>query len=77
MEESKIINEVYLKRKNQGINKEKLSQRIQNELLQKKKKRENKNQYITAQYLVKNNRERQKSYSSYKHKIRIANKLID
>ena len=39
MEESKIINEVYLKRKNQGINKEKLSQRVQNELLQKKKKR--------------------------------------
>ena len=77
MEESKIINEVYLKRKKQGINKEKLSQRIQNELLQKKKKRENANQYISAQSLVKNNRERQKSYSSYKHKIRIANKLIE
>ena len=54
-----------------------MSQRVQNELLQKKKKRENANQYISAQSLVKNNREKQKSYSSYKHKIRIANKLID
>ena len=54
MEESKIINEVYLKRKNQGINKEKLSQRVQNELLQKKKKREYSNQNINEQSLVKN-----------------------
>ena len=69
MEESKIINEVYLKRKNQGLSKEKLSQRIYNELLQKKKRRENTHQYISAQILVKNNRERQKSYSSYKQKL--------
>ena len=74
MEESKIINEVYLKRKNQGLSKEKLSQRIYNELLQKKKRRENTHQYISAQILVKNNRERQKSYSSYKHKLQISNK---
>ncbi len=77
MEESKIINEVYLKRKNQGLSKEKLSQRIYNELLQKKKRRENTHQYISAQILVKNNRERQKSYSSYKHKLQKSNKLIE
>ena len=37
IEERNIINEVYLKRKNQGLFKEKLKQRIYNELLEKKK----------------------------------------
>ena len=37
IDERNIINEVYLKRKNQGLFKEKLRQRIYNELFEKKK----------------------------------------
>ena len=38
--EKKVIEEVIIKKKKQGINKEKLSEKIKNELLNKKKRRD-------------------------------------
>ena len=75
--EKKIIEEVVIKKKKQGLSKEKVNERIQNELLKKKKRREATHQYLSAQLLVKNYREKQKSYSAYKKKLPALNKLVN
>jgi hypothetical protein len=38
-------------------------------MLNRKKRRDEKEQYLTAQKLVKNYREKQKSYSAFKRKV--------
>ena len=43
-------------------------------MLNKKKKREDKDKYLTAQKIVKNYREKQKSHSVFKRKIYSRNK---
>ena len=75
--EKKVIEEVIIKKKKQGINKEKLSEKIKNELLNKKKRRDKTHEYISAQSLVKQYREKQKSYSHYKRKVAKANKIVN
>ena len=75
--EKKIIEEVIIHKKNQGIKKEKLSGRVNNELLKKKRRHENTHQYLSAQKLVKNYREKQKSHTAYKHRLKTSNKIID
>ena len=75
--EKKIIEEVIIKKKKEGINKEKLSERIKNELLNKKKRRDRTHEYISAQSLVKNYREKQKSFSHYKRRVVHTEKLAD
>ena len=52
--EKKVIEEVIIHKKNQGIKKEKLSERVNNELLKKKRRYETNHQYLSAQKLVKN-----------------------
>ncbi len=59
------------------INKEKQSEKIKNQLLDKKKKREEKNSYITAQNIVKDYREKQKSHAAYKRKTQLKNNIIN
>lgn len=75
--EKKIIEEVLIRHKKERINKEQVSERIKNKLLNKKKHRDESKKYISAQSVVKNYRERQKSYSSYKHKIQCSNKFLN
>ncbi len=58
-----------IKRKKDLINKEKISQKIKNDLLNRKKKREREDKYLTAQKIVKDYRERQKSHSAFKRKL--------
>ena len=55
--EKKVIEEVIIRKKNQGLKKEKLSERVNNELLKKKRRYEATHQYFSAQKLVKNYRE--------------------
>ncbi len=74
--EKKVIEEVIIKKKNQGLKKEKLSERVNNELLKKKRRYEATHQYFSAQKLVKNYRERQKSHSAYNYRLKTSNKLI-
>lgn len=75
--EKKIIEEVIIKKKKQGLSKEKLSQRVQQELLKKKRRRENTHKYMSAQLLVKNYREKQKSFKAFRHKNYNKDKLIN
>lgn len=65
----KIIEEVYIKQKELNKNKEKQSERIKNTLLNKKRRREDKESYVTAHKLVKDYREKQKSHSYAKKQI--------
>lgn len=51
-----------------------MSQKVKNELLSKKKKRDQKESYLTAQQVVKNYREKQKSHAGYKRKEYVNNK---
>jgi len=64
-----------IKRKKDLINKEKISQKIKNDLLNKKKRREQEEKYLTAQKVVKDYRERQKSHSAFKRKV-YKNKIV-
>ena len=66
---SRVIEEVIIKRKKDLINKDKLSEKIKTELLNRKKKREQTDSYLTAQKIVKDYRERQKSHSNFKRKV--------
>ena len=62
------------------INKERLSEKIKNEMLNRKKKREEKESYLTAQKIVKDYREKQKSHSNFKRKVhnnKIVHNLFD
>ena len=74
--EKKVIEEVIIRKKNQGLKKEKLSERVNNELLKKKRRYEATHQYFSAQKLVKNYRERQKSHSAYKYKLKTSDKVL-
>ena len=75
--EKKVIEEVIIHKKNQGIKKEKLSERVNNELLKKKRRYETNHQYLSAQKLVKNYREKQKSHSAFKYRLKTSNKILD
>ena len=75
--EKKVIEEVVIKKKNQGLKREKLSERVNNELLKKKRRYEATHQYFSAQKLVKNYRERQKSHKAYKYRLKTSDKLIN
>jgi len=75
--EKKVIEEVIIRKKNQGLKKEKLSERVNNELLKKKRRYEATHQYFSAQKLVKNYRERQKSHSAYKYRLKTSNKILN
>lgn len=68
-DKKKILEEVHLKQKELNKNKEKQSEKIKNTLLNKKRKREEKDSYITAHKLVKDYREKQKSHSYAKKQI--------
>lgn len=59
----KIIEEVHLKRREQSKNKDKQSEKIKTSLLNKKRKKVEKDNYVTAQKIVKDYREKHKSYS--------------
>jgi len=63
-----------LKRNKNQASREKLSERVKNEMLNRKKKREAKDSYLTAQKVVKDYRERQKSHSAFKRKLNNQNK---
>jgi hypothetical protein len=58
-----------LKRKKEIISKEKLSEKIKGQMLNKKKKREEEKKYLTVQKVVKDYREKQKSHSVFKRKL--------
>ncbi len=58
-----------IKRKKDLINKERISEKIKTDLLNKKKKRETEEKYLTAQKIVKDYREKQKSHAAFKRKI--------
>mmetsp|Transcript_19393 Transcript_19393/g.20160 ORF Transcript_19393/g.20160 Transcript_19393/m.20160 type:complete len:249 (+) Transcript_19393:13-759(+) len=74
MEETKkIIEEVQIKRKENTKSKEVLSQKIKTSLLNKKRKKLEMESYFTAQKLLKNNRENQKSFDFYKKQASINN----
>ena len=75
--EKKVIEEVIIRKKNQGIKKEKLSERVNNELLKKKRRYETNHQYLSAQKLVKNYREKQKSHTAYKYRLKTSNKVLN
>ena len=75
--EKKVIEEVIIRKKNQGIKKEKLSERVNNELLKKKRRYEANHQYLSAQKLVKSYREKQKSHSAYKYRLKTSNKVLN
>ena len=75
--EKKVIEEVIIRKKNQGIKKEKLSERVNNELLKKKRRYEVNHQYLSAQKLVKSYREKQKSHSAYKYRLKTSNKILN
>ena len=75
--EKKVIEEVIIRKKNQGIKKEKLSERVNNELLKKKRRYEATHQYLSAQKLVKNYREKQKSHTAYKYRLKTSNKVLN
>jgi hypothetical protein len=62
-ESKKIIEEVHIKRRQTEKNKELQSDKIKNSLLNKKRFKEEKDNYVTAQKLLKNYREKQKSHS--------------
>ena len=64
-----IIEEVSMRRKTESLNKEAYSERIKSMLLAKKRRR-NLNEYISVDKLVKNNRERQKSYAYFKRSVK-------
>ena len=70
-----MIEEVIINRKKEIINKDKLSERIKNQMLNRKKKRSEVNDYLTAQKIVKDYRERQKSHANFKRKVH-STKLI-
>ena len=69
----RIIEEVHLRRREQTKNKEKQSSKIKNDLLNKKRLKQEKENYLTAQKIVKNYRENQKAYS-YSKKQTFMNK---
>jgi len=75
--EKKIIEEVIIRKKNQGLKKEKLSERVNNELLKKKRRYEATHQYLSAQKLVKNYREKQKSHKMYKYRLKSSDKMVN
>ena len=75
--EKKVIEEVIIRKKNQGLKKEKISQRVNNELLKKKRRYEVNHQYLSAQKLVKSYREKQKSHSAYKYRLKTSNKVLN
>lgn len=53
-----------------------MSEKIKNEMLNRKKKRDNNDSYLTAQKIVKDYRERQKSHSNFKRKAHNT-KIVD
>lgn len=72
---TRTIEEVILKRDSKRLKKETLNKQIKDEMLQKKKKRKENNQdFFTAQMIVKDYREKQKSHSYFKRKVHIINK---
>jgi ribosomal protein L30/L7E len=71
---SRIIEEVIIKRKKNSLNKEKQSEKVKSELLNKKKKRQEKDSYVSAQKIVKDYREKQKSHSAFKRKVHLKNR---
>ena len=75
--EKKVIEEVIIRKKNQGLKKEKISQRVNDELLKKKRRYEVNHQYLSAQKLVKSYREKQKSHSAYKYRLKTSNKVLN
>ncbi len=64
-----MIEEVIINRKKEIINKDRLSEKIKNQMLSRKKKRSEVNDYLTAQKIVKDYRERQKSHANFKRKV--------
>jgi large subunit ribosomal protein L7e len=58
------------------VNKERISEKIKNDLLNRKKKKEKNESYHTAQKIVKDYREKQKSHSNFKRKV-LNTKFVD
>ncbi len=56
------------------MNKEKQSEKVKSELLNKKKKRDEKDSYVSAQKIVKDYREKQKSHSAFTTKVNLKNR---
>jgi hypothetical protein len=65
----RVIEEVIINRKKEIINKERLSEKIKTQMQNRKKKRSEVNDYLTAQKLVKDYREKQKSHANFKRKV--------
>lgn len=74
--EKKIIEEVILRRKKDQLNKERVNERNKNRLLNKKTKRDKSYDYLSAQKIVKNYREKQKSYSAFKRRMGTSDKIL-
>lgn len=72
----RIVEEVAIKRRENEQAMEKLSTRVKNSMLSRKRKKEEMESYYTAQKLLKNNRENQKSYEFYK-KQKSINKITN
>ena len=76
MEETKkIIEEVHIKRKDISKSKDIISKKIKNAVLNKQQKKKEYQSYYTAQKLLKNNRESQKSYNYFKAQKSINSKI--
>jgi hypothetical protein len=54
-----------------------LSEKIKNELLTRKTKRNDRDNYLTAQKIVKNYREKQKSHAAFKRKVKHNSKVTN
>jgi hypothetical protein len=59
------------------MSKERQSERVKMDLLNKKRKRDEKSNYVTAQKVVKDYRERQKSHAVFKRKVATKNRTLN
>lgn len=70
MESKKIIEEVKLKKKRHNLEKEKISGKMKEKMLAKKSKKQSNEEFLTAPKVIKDYREKQKSYISFKRKVK-------
>lgn len=73
--EKKIIEEVILRRKKDQLNKERVSAKNKEKLLGNKHKRDKSRDYLSAQKLVKNFREKKKSLQAFKRRLNTSERI--
>ena len=69
MEAKKIIDEVKLKKKRHNLERERISEKMKEKMLNKKSKKLPEEEFLTAPKVIKDYREKQKSYINFKRKV--------